>query len=159
MNRYDFLHLIKSLEETPERIRQLVRGLTGTELRRKPTDLDFSALEHACHLRDIEREGYVVRIKKLCYEECPFLPDIDGGKLADQRNYNSQDMDAALNEFSQARGESVSAVRDLPLDQLTRNGVLENVGSLTLGDLLLMILEHDNEHIRALTELRKSVAQ
>ena len=157
MNRHDFLHLIKSLEETPEKVRLIVGGLTGAELRLKQTNRVFSPLEHVCHLRDIEREGYVVRINKLLHEGCPFLPDIDGGKLAQQRNYHSQNMDMALNEFSRARGESVSAVKNLPLDQLSRNGVLENVGPLTLGELLLMILEHDDEHIRALTELRASV--
>ena len=159
MNRHDFLHLIKSLEETPERVRRIVRGLTGAELRQKQAEHGFSALEHVCHLRDIEREGYVIRINNLLHKERPFLPDIDGDKLAEQRKYNSQDIDAALDEFSRARGESVTAVKALPPIQLSRNGVLENVGPITIGELLLKILEHDDEHIRALTELRASLAR
>ena len=39
-------------------------------------------LEHVCHLRDIEVEGYAPRLKRILSEDGPFLPDIDGRRLA-----------------------------------------------------------------------------
>ena len=96
MAQADFGNLAAFLEETPEVVKSLTGNLTAKELRRKPTIEEFSFLEHVCHLRDIEREGYGVRIAKLLSEEQPFLPDIDGDKLAAERNYNSQSFDEAL---------------------------------------------------------------
>jgi hypothetical protein len=62
-----------------------------------------SPLETICHLRDIEAEGYTTRINRILIETNPVLGDIDGGRLAVERNYNDQDPDLALHEFTIAR--------------------------------------------------------
>ena len=81
MAQPDFENLVAFLEETPDVVKSLTGNLTAKELMRKPAIEEFSFLEHVCHLRDIEREGYGVRIAKLLNEEQPFLPDIDGGRV------------------------------------------------------------------------------
>ena len=148
MTPEDLKSLFDFLESTPELIRSLTTTLTVEELRWKPATGEFSFLEHICHLRDIEQEGYRVRIEKLLNEAQPFLPDIDGDKLAQERNYNSQNLELALNEFSQARKQNVRAISDLSADQLNRSGMFENVGAITLERLLSMMCEHDHEHLR-----------
>ena len=153
MTQQDFQQLINSLEETPRLIRQLTGHLTDEERRWKPTDRDFSTLEQLCHLNDIEREGYAVRIEKLIHEEQPFLTDIDGGKLAAERDYNSREWEATLRAFEQARADTIGTLKKLTPDQLDRGGVFEHHGPLTLGDLLLMILDHDRGHLRELSDL------
>jgi hypothetical protein len=155
----DFENLLAFLEETPEVIRSLSENLRVRELRRKPAKEEFSFLEHVCHLRDIEREGYGVRIAKLLSEEQPFLPDIDGDKLAAERNYNSQSFDQALSAFKRARRNNIQTIRPLPPENLKRIGVFQNVGTITLQQLLSMMREHDNEHLRALSDLRSRVTK
>lgn len=157
MTREDFKHLIKSLAETPENVRQLVKNLLNDELRWNPAAEDFSCLEHVCHLRDIEREWYAVRIWKLLHEKQPFLSDIDGDKLARERNYNNRSLELALDDFSQARKQNVRAISDLSTNQLKRSGTFENLGPITLEKLLLMMLKHDDEHFRALDDLRSQL--
>ena len=157
MARQEFENLLAFLEETPEVIRSLTENLPVTELRQKPAKEEFSFLEHVCHLRDIEREGYCVRIAKLLSEEQPFLTDIDGDRLAQERNYNSQIFDEALSAFERVRKKNIQTIRPLPPENLKRIGIFQNVGTITLEQLLSMMREHDNEHLRALSDLRSKV--
>jgi len=151
----DFENLLAFLEETPEVVRSLTENLSAKELTRKPAEKEFSLLEHVCHLRDIEQEGYLVRIARLLNEEQPFLPDIDGDKLAEERNYNSQSFDEAISAFTRARKNSIETIRTTTPAALTRTGIFANLGTITLEQLLLMMREHDEAHRRSLKDLPK----
>ena len=159
MARQDFENLLAFLEETPEVISSLTENLPVSELRRKPAKEEFSFLEHVCHLRDIEQEGYCVRIAKLLSEEQPFLTDIDGKKLAEERNYNSQSFAEALSAFTRARKNNIETIRALPAEKLKRIGIFQNVGTITLEQLLSMMREHDNEHLQALSALHSQITE
>jgi hypothetical protein len=150
----DFQNLLAFLEETPEVVRSLTENLTTKELMRKPAKEKFSFLEHVCHLRDIEQEGYRVRIARLLSEEQPFLPDIDGDKLAKERHYNSQSFNEALSAFTRARKDNVQTIRTLTSHHLKRSGIFQNVGTINLGQLLAMMVEHDEAHRLSLAGLR-----
>ncbi|HYG80381.1 MAG TPA: DinB family protein [Pyrinomonadaceae bacterium] len=150
--------VIEFLEETPAAFRKLAQGLADADLRWKPSADQFSFVENACHLRDIEVEGYGARIRKLLSEDCPQLPDVDGGRLARERDYNSQDFAAALDEFARARAENLRAIKNLSAEQLNRKGTLEGVGHITLGALFLLMREHDESHRQELAELRERMA-
>lgn len=154
MTDEELQRIVKSLQKTPETLRQLVSGLPDRRLTSKPSDTEFSILEHICHLRDIEEEGYAVRIEKLLIEVEPFLPDVDGNKLAEERAYNQQDFRAALHEFTLARNNNLQVIEGLTLTQLSRRGILEKVGAVSLERLLLMMRDHDREHLKELADLR-----
>ena len=149
--------VIKFLEETPALVRRMTDGLGAEELRRKPAAEAFSFVEHACHLRDIEREGYGERIRKLLLETRPALADIDGGRLARERRYNEQDFGEGLSAFERARGENVSALRALPPEELKRAGTFEGAGEITLGKLVAMMCEHDRAHREEIASLRETL--
>ena len=145
--------LIDFLAETPARVRQLVHNLSAADVRRKPSGQEFSALEQVCHLNDLEREGYAVRIERLIQEEHPFLPDFDGDKIARERDYQARPLDAMLDAFSESRRENLRAVNRLSEADFERQGTLEGVGPITLGGLLLKMREHDEAHLRELSDL------
>src|SRR5260370_33437178 len=71
---------------------------------------EFSALENICHLRDIEVEGYTVRVNKILTENDPVLTDIDGGRLAIDRAYNNKNIDEALEAFALARRQNIAVL-------------------------------------------------
>ena len=146
MTPQDFEELLEFLDETPTFIASLTANFTGDEWRRKPAKEEFSALEHICHLRDIEQEGYRLRIDKLLNEAEPFLADIDGDKLAAERNYNSQDFNKALAAFTSARKDNIQMIRTLSPPELSRSGKLQNVGIITLEQLLMLMRKHDEAH-------------
>lgn len=141
------------LEETPQFITTLVQNLSTRELKRKPETAEFSMLEHVCHLRDIEVEGYEPRIDKLLNQDRPYLHDIDGNKLAKDRDYNSQIFDQAQSAFTKARNGNIGTIRTLEPHHLKRCGILENVGIITLGQLVIMMREHDEGHRLLLSRL------
>jgi hypothetical protein len=155
MTEQEFQDVVRFLEETPESIRQLTAAFAGQELRWKPGVNEFSALEQVCHLRDLEREGYAERIKKLLTENQPSLPDFDGARMARERDYNKQDFESALQAFALARAENVRVMKSLSPDELNRSGLLDGVGAITLGKLLLLMSEHDQSHHKELSELRE----
>jgi hypothetical protein len=159
MTPEEFQALVYSLEEMPGRVWRLVAGLGEGEKVWKPRADEFSATENVCHLRDIEEEGYSVRIRRLMEETEPFLSDLDGARLAGERDYNSQNIYEALDRFTRARSGNVVAVRSLPLDGLNRRGMFEGTGTITLGQLLLMMREHDEAHLQELESLRASIQE
>lgn len=157
MSSQEFLDLLEYLEETPALVERLTDGFISDELRWKPSAGEFSALEQMCHLRDIEREGYAVRIRKLLAEREPFLPDLDGSRLARERDYNNQDFTPALDEFTRARRDNVQTLRAVSPEELKRSGIFENTGTVSLERLLAMMREHDEAHRRELRALRKQL--
>jgi DinB superfamily len=159
MTEQDFQNVVSFLEEMPASIRRLTAGLARGELRWKPARDEFSALEQVCHLRDLEREGYAERIRKLLVENQPSLPDFDGSRIASERDYNNQDFESAFEDFALARAENVRVMKNLSPDQLTRGGVLEGVGAITLKELLLLMRDHDLSHRKELTDLRERRAR
>src|SRR5947209_5610128 len=155
----EFRDLLEFLAATPGNVRQLSQGIAADELKRKPSTDEFSFLENVCHLRDIEQEGYTVRISKLLNERDPVLPDIDGARLARERDYNSEDFETALREFERLRENNVRVLSLLSAESLNRSGVFEGVSTINLKTLADMMREHDEAHRAELKGLRDCLSK
>jgi hypothetical protein len=155
MREQEFRELMEFLEETPEAVRQLTVELSERDLKWKPSEDELSVLEQVCHLRDLELEGYGVRIRKIMTETRPSLPDFEGGRIARERDYNSQDFETALQAFTRARKENACSAETLSSDQLNLSGILEGIGEVTLARLLQLMREHDRSHRAELGVLRE----
>jgi DinB family protein len=155
MSPLELQELIAALAKSPTTVATLSDDVSDEDLRRRNSPEEFSVLENVCHLRDIEIEGYTGRINRILNEEGPFLPDIDGSRLAIERAYNSQNLKPILQEFSAARMRNVQTLSNVSIDQLERTGTLEGVGKVTLEKLLVMMREHDEDHIRDLRMVRQ----
>jgi len=155
----DFEELLQFLQETSDRISELIHGLADSDLRWRNSYDQFSVLENICHLRDLEAEGYTIRINRILKESNPFLPDVDGKRLATERLYNSLNADTALHSFAASRAENLRKLEGLAAEQLERDGTLEGVGRLTLTRLVEMMREHDEGHIEELRVLCRQLKQ
>ena len=155
INRTNFVVLLESLRDTPNKLAQLTNGLTFSELRWKHSEAEFSALENLCHLRDLELQGYTPRILRMLGEDAPMLADFDGARVAAEGDYNNQEPDLALLTFQTARTENVGRLSDLTDEQLARAATLEGVGKITLARLAEMMGEHDEGHLEDLRVLRQ----
>jgi hypothetical protein len=111
----------------------------------RPSQDEFSLLEHACHLRDLEREGYLVRVRRMLTERAPELADFDGQKVAGERDYASQDALLAAQDFTAARRELLGILAPLGTDELRREATFLG-RRITLADLVALIDAHDSEH-------------
>lgn len=147
------------LAETPARVRELASDINETEARWKPSPEEFSALEQVCHLADLERDGYTVRIEKLTREAEPFLPDFDGARVAAERDYRNLSLETMLDAFAHARESNVRALGLLSAGDFERGGMLETVGRITLATLLSKMREHDEGHLEELSSLRRRLGK
>jgi hypothetical protein len=110
----------------------------------------FTALEQVCHLRDIEIEGYHVRLRRTRDEDQPLLASIDSERIAVERNYGAADADAALQAFRAARLETLALVSELTADQYRRIAMFEGYGAVTLRGLVHYLCSHDQQHLAGL---------
>ena len=147
MDREDFRSLVEELRRTPARLRELMAGIPPGKEVHKPGPEAFSARVNVHHLRDIEAEGYGVRLLRMLGERDPVLKDIDGNALALERNYNGRPPGPALEEFALLRAANVERLQRLEPEDLDRNGSWENVGPVTLGKVLEMWRNHDRGHL------------
>ena len=156
MSSEELNELLSILAATPANIQRLLDNIPDQQVRRQNSDGGFSVVENVCHLRDIETEGYTTRINRILKEDRPLLADIDGGRLAVEREYNKQDVHEALRAFARARTESASALADLRPEELSREATLEGVGSIKLEDLLVMMRDHDASHLKDIERIVES---
>ena len=152
------MSVIDNLTATPARVRELLRGLTEEQLSFKPAPGTFSLRENLLHLRDIDLDGYEQRVVRVLSESAPFLPDVDGGKLARERDYNAQPAAPALEAFAASRARSMARLRAMAPEDLDRAAELEGVGRVTLRQLLEQWLEHDAGHLADMEALRRGGA-
>jgi DinB superfamily len=156
--------LLTELAEMPDQLDRAVRLVPSDRLVWKPESWGgspgetFSTLEHVCHLRDIEEDGYHVRIRRLLEESNPSLVSLDGYEIARERHYESADAQAALSAFRQARGTTVERLRGVSDEQLARTGEFAEYGHLSLLGLVHYLRSHDQQHLAGIQWLAGRIA-
>jgi len=136
---------IERLDAMPEFLDAALEVVAGDDLLSRPGPDEFSLVEHACHLRDLEREGYLVRVRRVLAESKPALEPFDGTAVAAARDYLRQDARIAAREFAAARRELTGLLAPLTADELRRPATFGG-RDLCLGDLVAMMVEHDRGH-------------
>jgi hypothetical protein len=149
---------IEKLAATPQRAAEIVHGLSAEQLSWKPSEF-FSLRESILHFRDIDVEGYEKRVRLILSEDSPVLTDVDGGKLAQERNYNAQPIEPALADLARSRAASVERLRACSEADLGRTAEMEGVGKIELRRLLELWMQHDADHLADMAELRRSAEQ
>ena len=136
---------VARLESMPAFLSAALACVPATDLARRAVAGEFSLVEHACHLRDLEREGYLVRAGRMLAEREPALEPFDGGAIAAARDYPGQDAFAAARDFATARAELVASIARLTPQQLAREGTFGD-RRVCFADVIAMMVEHDRGH-------------
>lgn len=147
---------LAALAAFPDRLERCLAALPPRRLQWSPASWDgipsetLNALEQVCHVRDIEREGYLQRFRRLLAEERPLLVSIDGYALVRERDYAHDDAGRALAAFRAARAETVELLRRLEPAQWRRRGEFEGYGTVTVRGLAHYLCSHDYQHLSGL---------
>jgi transcriptional regulator with XRE-family HTH domain len=149
----DFAGMVAALASMPSKVRDVVTLIPRDAWTRRPGNGGFSLLEHVCHLRDIDGDGYRERVERMLSEDRPSLPDIDGDALARQRDYQSQDLDQALSSFTNARWQIAARLAKLTPEERRRTGLMAATREVTIEGLVGIMLMHDSAHLDELSEL------
>ena len=110
----------------------------------------LTALEQLCHVRDIEVDGYQVRIRRTLTEAEPLLPSIDTDAFVRERAYGRDEPARVLASLRAARAETMEMISGLSDAQLARTAVFEGYGPLTLRSLIHYLCSHDQQHLAGL---------
>lgn len=149
-------HSIAALERMPGRLEEICSLVPADRWGWEPDNWDgvpgeqFSALGTLCHLRDIEIDGYHIRIRRMLEEENPDLVSIDGYRLARERDYAHGDPQRTLAAFRGARRVTLEMLARLDEPQLARRGRFAEHGDITLRALIHYLCSHDDQHLSGL---------
>src|SRR5580704_7961032 len=117
---------LAALAEFPRRL-EAYYGIVPSERKNwTPSSWDgvpsepFTPVEQICHVKDIEIDGYHVRLRRTLEERHPLLASIDGERLAQERAYGSANAAHVLRDFARARGETLALISRLTPQQLSR---------------------------------------
>jgi hypothetical protein len=156
--------LLEELADMPRALERAIGLIPRDRLRWTPESWggspaeNFSAIGHVCHLRDIEQDGYHVRIRRMLQEPNPSLVSLDGYELARERGYDGADLREALDAFAHARAVTVERLRELGEPELARAGEFDEYGRLTLRALVHFLRSHDQQHLAGLQFLAGKIA-
>jgi hypothetical protein len=148
--------LMGSLVTMKSYLREAFQALRPEEMLMAGPDGAFSPVEQVWHLADLEREGFGRRIERLRTEPNPQLPDFDGTRIAQERNYRSLPLEAGLQAFEAARDANLAALRAVPDPDWTRRGSQEGVGEVSLCDMPSFLHQHDQAHIAEIEQWKAS---
>ena len=146
---------LDELAEFPDRLARTYWAIPQTHRNWTPASWDgipseqFSPLGQICHVRDIEVDGYHVRLRRMLEERAPHLESLDGYQLARERAYENADAAEVLKAIAAARERTVAIIRSLSDEQLARSGHFEG-HALTVKGLLHLFCSHDQQHLAGL---------
>ena len=149
--------LVDRLAAMPRLLQACADRLPRPEWTRQPSPGLFSLVEHCCHLRDLEEEGYTLRLRRMLREEAAVLDDFDGGAVAARRAYPGQDLTAAVHAFAEARARSLQVLAGLDARGLARTARFGEHGTITVGRLAELMAEHDAGHRAELEDLFRTL--
>ena len=135
---------LQALEAFPDLLESLYAAFPADATAWSPASWDgvlseaLTAIEQICHLRDVEIDGYHVRLQRTRDEWNPFLPSLDTPALAIERAYR------------QARAQTLRLLRSLSPAQAERPAQFEGYGAVTLRSLVHFLASHDQQHLSGL---------
>ena len=145
--------LLANLRSTPAAIATLVESLPLDGWRRQPAPSEWCLTEILCHLRDVEREVNLPRIRKVLADENPFLPGEATDRWVEERHCAKQDGRQALVDFITARKEVIGLLNNLQAEwsRMARHAIF---GPTSLQELVGFIAGHDRAHIQQIWKTR-----
>lgn len=147
--------LMQSLAAMQSFLRETFASLTAEAARKRGPGDAFSPVEQVWHLADLEREGFGLRIGRLKAEDNPRLPDFDGTKIAQERDYRSRSLAEGLRLFESSREDNINTLRALAPDAWLRSGTQEGVGAVSLCDMPVFMMQHDQAHRAEIQEWQR----
>lgn len=145
--------LLASLAAMPQQVMQRLAALPVAQRQQRPADIGFSALEHLCHLRDLDNDAFAPRVNAILSQPQPTLHGVNGSEWALQRGYQQQDFDTAASGFALARAALVATLQACSAADFARIGIWEGKKRLTLAELTADMAAHDATHLQELDEL------
>ena len=150
--------LVAELRTTPARVGEIAWGLSAEQLRQRPGEGEWSMKEVMAHLRDLERDLFLPRLRRILEEERPQFESFDPDVWARSRDHREGSFERDLEEFAAARARTLAFLAALPDGAVARLGLSGYFGPVTLAQYATHVVDHDLEHLGQLRDCRAALA-
>lgn len=113
-----------------------------------PAPGEWCVNECVGHVIEAERRGFAGRIKIIVGADEPHLQTWDQVVVEKERRDCERQPSELRDELIALRKESVSMVRSLPPENMSRGGTHPEVGHLTVEEVLHEWVHHDGNHLK-----------
>jgi uncharacterized damage-inducible protein DinB len=127
-------------------------------LQQIPEEGEWSMKEVMAHLRDLERDLFLPRLRRILEEERPQFESFDPDVWARSRDHREGSFERDLEEFAAARAQTLAFLAALPDGAVARLGLSGYFGPVTLAQYATHVVDHDLEHLGQLRDGRAALA-
>lgn len=117
-----------------------------------PPEGEWSAAQVLAHLAAAE-QIWLDRLNLLLHQRDPLIKPPGPAFVELQERLMSGDLQTNLEEFNARRGETISLLMGLSLNDWSRSGIHETRGAMSIEDVVEHIIEHDSEHLEQIRAL------
>jgi FMN phosphatase YigB (HAD superfamily) len=152
--------IIAVLRSTPAGLADLAENIPQEQWIRCPECDEWSLNEILCHLRDVEMEVNIPRVRTMIEETNPFIAGQVTDDWVQQREYDLQDGHQALRILAEARKQLVGILSGLSSEDWKRTARHSIFGPTDLLELVGFVASHDRSHIQqVMATIREVMAQ
>lgn len=156
LERAALLHIVAG---TPARLKAALKGVPKKLLLWSPGPGKWSILEIVAHMRDMERDAYLTRYRRILAEDNPTLPDLDGDLIALRDDYRSMKLPELMRDWLKLRKESLKLLKSVKGQRWERMGTHATAGPLSMDDLLRRhAMGNDEAHLGQIEAIKKRSA-
>jgi len=153
LERAALLHIVA---ETPARLKAALKGVPKKLLLWTPGPGKWSILEIVAHMRDMERDAYLTRYRRILAEDNPTLPDLDGDVIAIRDDYRTMKLPELLRDWLKTRKECLKLLKSVKGARWERMGSHETAGPLSMDALLRRhAMGNDEAHLGQIEGIKK----
>ena len=145
--------IIAQLKGIPAAIDTIYNQTNTSSWNAHPNKNERGLLEILCHVRDVEKEVNIPRIKKILNETNPFISETDIDQWLETRKYQEQNKHSALPEYLNARKETIALIENMSDLDWKRPANHALLGTTSLHELIRMINQHDRLIIRQIHQV------
>jgi FMN phosphatase YigB (HAD superfamily) len=140
--------ILALLSSTPAALETITRNVVRNEWCFRPAPQEWAVNEILCHLRDVDREVNLPRMKQIASRANPFLAGIVTDIWAEERKYIFEDGGAALASFTATRSALIDLLASLEAESWKLPAQHAIFGPTQILELAGFIVTHDRTHIR-----------
>jgi FMN phosphatase YigB (HAD superfamily) len=140
--------ILATLLSTPATLSGLLAELPVENWTRRPFEDEWSITEIICHLRDVDAEVNLPRLRSFLQETNPFILGQSTDEWVEERAYDKQDGQQALKDLTRERKALVATLEALSPQSWQLRARHSIFGPTDLREMAGFIAEHDRVHIQ-----------
>ena len=139
-------HAAERLRALPARVHSILQGADDACLRARPAEGEWSAIEVAGHLVD-KMQFWSERVERITREDEPLLPGYDQDAYVRQRRYQEASLHTVMDNLRTGCARFAALVDGLPETALTREGIHQEMGPISLAQCVSIPVDSADEHL------------